>query len=85
MPSFSKILHIFPLERRRVPLFDKKNTQGRKTTNLCKHFLDEYGILKKHTSQKCTVPLIDKPINLPFENTNDVRFDPISQRENRNK
>lgn len=27
MPSFSGILHIFPLERLR--LFDKKNTQGR--------------------------------------------------------
>lgn len=51
LPSFSKILHIFPLERRRVPLFDKKNTQGRKTTNLCKYFLDEYGILKKHFTE----------------------------------
>lgn len=58
MPSFTRILHIFPLER----LYSIRKIHGEERgkeddENLCKYFLVEYGILRRNTSQKCTASL----------------------------
>lgn len=71
---FNWILHIFPLERAGMLLFDKKGERGR----LCKYLLVECAILTGRCFREVhQLPSIDKSIiNLPLAYSETHRYDP---------